>query len=243
VVKFLILCLLIDLLVVPVPVGGRVWQNPDGTAVERPSRRSIRAAARQRTVRNPAMLSIRDTPLDRTFSSGEFGTKMQYPSSWERLDLLQRTFPLTLVAMFLSRPASASSAQHRDEPACPECSRRAEGSPEERSAGFRQNVNLVVEDLPSELTLAEYTELGIRMERDYFERYALLRSEDILLAGTYRAHRVIFTASSGAGDMTFAQIWMLRGKQAYVWTFADSAETFDDHVMTFEKMMDTVTVQ
>lgn len=218
--KFLILCLLLGLLAEgPVPVDGRVWQSPDGTALERPSRRSIRAAARQGITRNPAMLSILDTPLDRTFEDAGFGVKIQYPSSWERLDLLQRTFPLTLVTMFLSR--------------------------EQYPAGIRQNINLVVEDLPSALTLAEYTELGVRMEREYFERYALLRSEDILLAGTYRAHRVLFTASSGAGGsrMTFEQIWMLRGKQAYVWTFADSADAFDDHVMTFERMMDTVTVR
>lgn len=116
-------------------------------------------------------------------------------------------------------------------------------SREQRPAGIRQNVNLVVEDLQSELTLAQYTELGIRMEREYFDRYALLRSEDMLLAGVYRAHRVLFTASLDVGDMTFQQVWMLRGKQAYVWTFADSAEAFDDHVTTFEKMMDTVTVQ
>lgn len=210
----LLLLLIFALLLCPLKVGGRVWGDDE---VLRPSRRSIMTAARQPVARNPAMISVRDIRLDRTFSSAEFGTKMQYPSSWERFDLFQRTFPLTLVTMFLSQ--------------------------EQRPSGIRQNINLIVEDLPSEMTLAEYTDLGIRMERDYFERYALLLSEDILLAGAYRAHRVLFTASLDGGNMTFQQIWMISGRRAYVWTFADSAEAFDDHVMTFERMMDTITVQ
>ena len=160
---------------------------------------------------------LRETALDTTFDSDETGVKIQYPSSWQRLDLMQRTEPLTLIAMFLSH--------------------------EEHPIGVRQNINLVVEDLPSALTLAEYTDLGIAMEREFFEHYALLRSDDVLLAGAYRAHKVLFTASPGGGAMTFEQIWLLRDKQAHVWTFADSADMFDEHVKTFERMMDTLTVQ
>lgn len=196
----------------PIIAGARVMEVTD-----RPSIRSIREAARQVTAWNPQMISIRDTSLDRTFEDVGSGVKMQYPSSWERQDLLQRTFPLTLVTIFLS--------------------------PDERPAGIRQNVNLVTEDLPMDMTLSEYTEQGIRAEREYFRQYTLLESEDILLAGAYRAHRVLFAATSDIGDMAFEQIWMLRGKQAFVWTFADSAEAFDDHRETFERMMDTLTVQ
>ena len=212
-----LLVVLLVILLSPLPVLGRVWENADGSRVTRTTSRSIRSAARAVTAPNPHRITIRDIPLDRTFSGPEFGVKIQYPSSWERHDLLQRTEPLTLVTMFLSR--------------------------EQRPLGIRQNINLVVEDLPTEMTLASYTELGIRMEQDYFDSYELLQSEDILLAGTYRAHRVVFTGSLNGGEMTFQQVWMVRGKQAYVWTFADSTEAFDDHVVTFEKMMDTMIMQ
>lgn len=188
------------------------------TVTERPSRRSIRAAVRQAPdLRNPRMISITEVPLDATYAAVDLGVKIQYPSRWTRDDLRQVTPPLTLAVMFLSR--------------------------ERAPAGIRQNINLVVEELPAAMTLKEYTDRGIAVERDYFEHYALLRSEDVTIAGIYRAHRVIFTATLPGGDMTFEQIWMLRGTTAHVWTFADAAGVFNEHVKTFERMMDTLTVQ
>lgn len=200
------------LLGVPHLASARVWDGP----VERPSRRLVREALREVDVRTPEMLTLREVSLDRTFESSEFGVKIQYPPSWERDDVLQSTPPLTLVVMFLSN--------------------------EQRPTGIRQNINLVIEDLPSEMTLAEYTELGIAMERDFFENYTLLKSDDVTIAGTYRGHRVQFTAVLSGGAMTFKQVWILRGNKAHVWTFADSVEVFDEHVKTFERMLDTLTL-
>ena len=176
----------------------------------------MRAAARNQPG-NPDRVRMREISLDRTFVSDETGVKIQYPSSWQRLDLMQETPPLTLVTMFLSN--------------------------EEHPTGVRQNINLVVEDLPSALSLPEYTDLGIAMEKEFFDHYAVLKSEDVLLAGAYHAHRVFFTASLNGGDMTFEQIWLLKDKKALVWTFADSADVFGQHVTTFERMMDTMTVR
>ncbi len=186
--------------------------------IEWPSRRALRAAAYNPNPFRPGMITLKDVPLDRTFTDTEYGVKLQYPSSWEVIDARQETPPLTLVVMFLS----------------PE---------EEEQRGIRQNANLVVEELASELSLPEYTNLGIAMEREFFENYTLVTSENILLAGAYRAHRVVFTAALSGGEMTFEQIWLLRSKTAHVWTFADSAGTFDEHVVTFRKMMDTLTVR
>ncbi|NOS68141.1 MAG: hypothetical protein HOO67_07340 [Candidatus Peribacteraceae bacterium] len=211
--RLLILIVLLSFGLSPAAAFARVTNEP----VQRPSRRVIRETAREATVWNPQMLSINELPLDRTYESAAFGVKFQFPSAWEHVNEPQETPPLTLVTMFLSR--------------------------DERPAGFRQNVNMVIEALPSDMSLAEYTDMGIRIERDFFDHYALLQSEDITLAGFYLAHRVVFSASLDNGDMTFEQIWLLRGRQAYVWTFADSTEAFDEHVGTFEKMMDTLTVR
>ncbi len=183
----------------------------------RRSARTIRAEVHESdTFRNPFQPTVRGVALDRTFTSRQYGLKMQYPSAWERQDLMQSTPPLTLVVMFLAR--------------------------EERE-NVRQNVNLVAEELASTMSLAEYTELGIAMEREFFDRYALLRSEDMRIAGVYPGHRVVFTASLNGGDMTFEQVWVLRGRTALVWTFADAADTFEENVKTFERMLDTLTLQ
>ncbi len=187
--------------------------------LQRPSRRTLRNSVQEGLSRLSRLPSINEVPLDRTYVSSDYHVKIQYPSSWEREDPMQSTPPLTLVVMFLSR--------------------------NDRSAAVRQNINLVVEDLPTEMTLAEYTKLGIEMEQKFFGQFVLRQSSDIVLAGgAYRAHRIIFSASLNGGDvMTFEQIWMLKGRTAHVWTFADKAEVFEDHVRTFERMMDTLTVQ
>lgn len=212
--RFLILIALLLTGFVPSSAFGRTWADADAG---RPSRRGIRETARTVTVWNPEMITIREVSLDRTFESALAGVRIQYPSSWERSDLLQSNPPLTLIVMFLS--------------------------PKESSLDLRQNINLVLEDLPAAMTLAEYTQLGIAMEKDFFDDYEVVESKDILLAGAYRAHRVIFTARTPEGDMTFEQLWTLRGNVAHVWTFADSASTFEQNVGTFERMMDTLTVQ
>ncbi len=182
-----------------------------------PSRRAIRAAVREPGPENRNRVRIRETALDKTFENAETGVKIQYPSSWQRFDQRELNPPLTLIVMFLSR--------------------------EQHPEGLRQNINLVLEDLTETLTLSQYTKLGIAIEKEFFNRYTLRSSDDVLIAGAYRAHRVIFNASLNGGDMTFEQIWLLRGKTAHVWTFADSADVFEQHVKTFERMMDTLTMR
>lgn len=186
--------------------------------LQHPSRRLVRNAVQAGVYRPSRLLTINEVPLDRTYENSDYHVKIQYPSSWERQDPMQSTPPLMLVVMFLS------------------------GNP--RVAGVRQNINLVIEDLPTDMTLAEYTKLGIEMEQGFFSKFVLRQSADVILGGAYRAHRVVFSASLNGGDnMTFEQIWLLKGRTAHVWTFADSADVFEDHVGTFERMMNTLTVQ
>ena len=178
-----------------------------------PSARTVRQNGRIPLAANPQRVSIRSVTLDRTFSDTELGVKIQYPSAWEVNNIRQVTPPLTMVVMLLS--------------------------PDELPKGIRQNINLVTEDLRGPLTLAEYTEIGIQTEREFFRDFALLSSDDITIAGTYHAHRVRFRS----GDMFFQQVWLLKNGRAHVWTFADSTEGFEKHIATFERMLDTLTVR
>ncbi len=81
----------------------------------------------------------------------------------------------------------------------------------------------------------------LAVSREFPQAFQALRVQR--LAGTYRAHRVLFTAQLIGGDMTFEQVWLIRGKTAHVWTFADTAADFQKHVGTFERMLDTLVVQ
>lgn len=225
--KFTLFLGLVLLLAQPSIVDARVWgfvrRTPAPAVVNTraaivwPTSRAIRAEGRVPNAPNMTRIAINEIPLDATFENAENGVKIQYPSSWQRFDLMERNPPLTLIVMLLSK--------------------------KQNGEGIRQNINLVVEDLPSPMTLAEYTELGLAVEREFFEDYTLLKSEDVLIAGAYRAHRVLFTTKLSGGSMTFQQVWLLRGNKAHVWTFADTSSAFEEHVKTFERMLDTVTVR
>lgn len=182
-------------------------------SLERQGRRSVREAARRPIWRNPSQLRFATAPLTAFYENEEFRLSIRYPSDWERSNINEREGALTLPVMFLSPTTTAA---------------------------VRQNINLVVEELDSPLSLAEYTALGIKNEEMFFTDYALVSSTNVPVGGTQRGQRIIFTASTDAGvRMKFAQVWLVRGTKAYVWTFADDAAAFDRNIGTFERMLES----
>ena len=179
-----------------------------------PSARTVREHARNtdNRARHPSI--IRSVALDGTYANPEFGVQIAYPSLWQQNDLLQRTPPLTLVVMFLS--------------------------PMGNDGGLRENVNLVTEDLPGDMTLDDYTGLGLKNEQDLFPGFSLLAEGAVSVAGLNRGHMIRFSAPLKDRTMTFEQIWTVVGRRAYVWTFADDAQTFAQNLATFERMMGTL---
>lgn len=162
-------------------------------------------------------MHVRQIALDAEYRSASDGIAVRYPSTWQLTDHPESAPPLTLVALFLS--------------------------PQTHPGDIRQNVNLVIEHLASPLSLAEYSELGIATEREFFDDYTLISSAPARLAGVWAAHRVQFGASHDGMPMTFVQIWTLRGSRAYVWTFADHSDTFAEHLPVFERMLDSVRME
>jgi hypothetical protein len=212
--RFVLPLLSLALLAAPVTVSARLINDlPAGSAaVAKTGRRTVREQARRPLLPNLSRLRPFDVDLDATYVNADFNLSIRYPSTWERNDLNERDVGLTLPVMFLS-PYDGGEA--------------------------RQNVNLVIEHLDEPMTLADYTDLGIRNEQMFFEDYTLVSSQSVPL-GAYRAQRVVFTASGTNGlAMKFVQVWYVRGTDAYVWTFADEAATFDRNIATFERMLDS----
>lgn len=178
----------------------------------RPGRRFLRSTARAPITAVISKPTIQNVPLDAGFHSSEYGIRVSYPKSWELQSTPESTPPLTLVAAFLS-PVGLSSV--------------------------RQNVNLVIEDLPTTMTLEEYTAKGLEIEKNMLNSFSLTSSENISFFGRERAQRVMFTAASGTQKLMFSQIWFLKGKRAYIWTFADKSDSFYKNLSTFERMMDS----
>jgi hypothetical protein len=185
-----------------------------GVTVQRQGRRAVREAGHRPIWRNPEQLRFSDTTqLGSLYQNAEFNLSIRYPSDWERTDVNERDEKLTLPVMFLS-PRTSSP--------------------------LRQNINLVIEKLESTMSLAEYTELGIKNEKTFFSDYTLISSTPVPIGGSNRGQRVVFTASTDSGiKMKFAQVWMVRGTRAYVWTFADDQATFEKNMPLFERMLES----
>ncbi len=210
--RILLSSLLAVLLLTPVSMFAAEKRGTDLVRVS-PRTAQQRARAPRRTPERPTMMAVR---LTRVFHSDGYRFSMRYPDKWEVNGSPENEPPLTMVVMFLS--------------------------PETRPGDIRENVNLVAEDLPTALTLEEYTRLGITTEQQFFNDYHLLSSQNTRLAGAWPAHRVVFAASHNSIPMMFTQIWTVRGREAFVWTFADIAETFPKNVQVFERMLESITM-
>ncbi len=179
------------------------------------SRRTLRsrtrAAAEAQTRKRLAAL----VPLPNVFTDSDTGISIRYPAGWEKQELKQYEENLMLVVMFLSPDAQN---------------------------GLRENINLVLEDMPDQdMTLDQYTALGLQKEEEIFDDFRLLSNVRTLLAGK-TAQEVSFSASTNGFDMTFRQLWFFHKGKVHVWTFADESSGFAAHVPTFEAMMESLVI-
>jgi hypothetical protein len=181
----------------------------------RPTARFVRYSGRNPVTALRQKNTIVNTPLDAEYRNQALGVQVNYPSSWEIQDTPQDEHPLTLVVAFLS-PSQG---------------------------GVRQNVNLVIEELEKEMTLSEYTAQGLDVEKKILGDFQLIDTQNISYLGMERATLVRFSAVSDGRPMHFEQIWFLRGRKVYVWTYADKKESFRSGLQIFERMMDSFTVQ
>ncbi len=184
----------------------------------RMSRRTLRATVREERVMRSERPRAALVPLSGEFSDIQSGVSIRYPLQWERQNLWEQDGALTLAVLFLS-PLDASG-----------------------TTLIRQNINLVMEDIPKQMTLQEYTAAGIRNEELLLPEFQLISSQRSVIAG-YPGQRVRFTARTDSGTMGFEQIWILRNGVAHIWTFADAAETFNANLVTFDAMLDTLIVR
>ena len=184
------------------------------------SRRTLRQTMRDWNAERLTRATERQTPLvplAGMFDSIEAGVSIRYPAQWERQNIWEEENALTLAVMFLSPKQATGSL-------------------------IRQNINLVLEDVPAQMTLQEYTAEGLRHESELLPEFQLISSERSVVAG-HPGQRVRFTARTDSGTMGFEQVWVLRNSKAYIWTFADDALTFNANMATFEAMLATLIIR
>lgn len=156
-----------------------------------------------------------EVPLSNTYVRSDLNLRIAYPTGWELQSPDQTEGNLMLAAAFLSPVSSAYG-------------------------GFRQNVNLVIEDLPEPMSLSTYSEEGISKLGTLLQNVVLHRKSTTTLSSGAPAMDVVYSATVEGNRIRFEQIWYVIGNKAHVWTFADHPDVFEVHSRTFRRMISTL---
>lgn len=108
-------------------------------------------------------------------------------------------------------------------------------SPQWSGDTFRENVGIVTETLPSEMTVADYYTSIKAQLANIVQWYQELSNEDITLAGV-AAKKIVYIGSQGGYQLKWMQILLIKNKTAYIINYTASATTFDE----FKKEADAI---
>lgn len=109
-------------------------------------------------------------------------------------------------------------------------------SPLENDADqFKEQVSVLVEDLPQNLALAEYTEQSLS-EIKQLSDPTIGEAQSITL-GTDEGRQIIYHGEENGSIVQRMQTWSVNGNRAYVITYTAIPESYDDYLPTVEKMI------
>ena len=106
-------------------------------------------------------------------------------------------------------------------------------------------INIQTEKLPSEITLADYTESGINQLTSLpRQNFTILNSSPTTLAGI-PAHTITHTFTEDGIDQKLVQIWTLDNSTdtAYIITYGSHVHEFDDGLSALEQITNSFTLQ
>jgi serine/threonine-protein kinase len=113
-------------------------------------------------------------------------------------------------------------------------------SPEGESGSFRENVSVLTQDLESEaVTLEEYTNLSLSQAEGFVPDYMLLESVPVTVAGN-PGYNIVYIGTQGVYDILWFQVWTLVGDRAFVVTYTAERESYEQHLPTAERMIDSL---
>lgn len=116
-------------------------------------------------------------------------------------------------------------------------------SPQEgTSDGFRENANVVVENLPQTFTLDQYTELSLSNMRKLLTDFQMQENGDTTIGGL-SAKWYIYTHRAGSVTATVLQYFLVKGLRAYVISTAAEPGQFSKYKPTFEEIAQTFRTQ
>lgn len=109
--------------------------------------------------------------------------------------------------------------------------------------GFRDNTNVIIENLPSKISLDDYLKLSLRNAPTLIKGFSVKSQDEITLGGGDKAIRVIYTGSvSNSPEMQFLAIVAVNDKRAATVTFTAPPSRFEQSLADVEPYLRTLDV-
>lgn len=148
-----------------------------------------------------------------TYTDATYKISLIYPKDWEK-----KVGKMGTVVAFLSPPENAS-----DE--------------------FRENVNIVIEDISSQpMTLDEYTNLSLNQLDQFVQNPNILESSEDTLSGI-RAYRLVYTGEMESNGNVYAlkwlQVYTIKNNKVYMFTYTSAEDSYSDYLDSVEEMIDS----
>lgn len=103
---------------------------------------------------------------------------------------------------------------------------------------FRENVNLIIEELPYSMSLIEYYVINIINMESRFPGFEILESNDIVINNN-KAKRIIFINVTDRYNFKYLQYYFCTEKYGYVLTFTALTISYEDYSNKFEEIVKT----
>jgi eukaryotic-like serine/threonine-protein kinase len=100
---------------------------------------------------------------------------------------------------------------------------------------FKEQVSVLVENLPKDLALSKYTEESLSEIKQLSD--PSVGSPQKITLGTNEAQQVAYRGEENGSPVKRMQAWTVNGDRAYVITYTAIPESYDDYLPTVEKMI------
>jgi len=100
---------------------------------------------------------------------------------------------------------------------------------------FKEQVSVLVENLPKDLALSKYTEQSLAEIKQLSD--PTVGTAQKITLGTDEGQQVVYSGEENGNPVKRMQTWTVNGDRAYVITYTAIAESYDDYLPTVEKMI------
>ena len=101
---------------------------------------------------------------------------------------------------------------------------------------FRENVNVVVQELTELYMLEEYSTLALNSVEQLIQGYKLVSYSDATVAGN-PGKKLEYTSTTDAETVGFMQVWTIKDGKVYVITYAAGKDDYAAFLPTVQDMI------